>query len=137
MTRLLQLLLLVSCSTLAGLASEKSNTVLIHPGEVVYARFTQSGAKLKLVKASTAKDDGAQLVLTLDPVIKDKKDYVIKLKVENRFKNDVHYEAQMRSLALNKHMPATVFPVVAGKISLVPFLPVVDEVALWGFELEL
>ena len=118
-------------------AAEKANTVLIHPGEVIYARFSQSGAKLKLVKASKEVDANAQVVLTFAAIDPANKEAFINLKVENRFALDLDYKAEMRSLKFNKHMLANVFPVVAGKISLVPFTPMIEEVALYGFELEL
>ncbi|MEI6105765.1 MAG: hypothetical protein WCR49_02025 [Opitutae bacterium] len=118
-------------------AGEKANTVLIHPGEVIYARFTQSGIKLKLVKASKEKDEQAQMILTLDAKDPDKtKNPMINLKVENNFDKDLIYKAQARSLTLNLHTMATVYPVVAGKMALVPLPPKVEEVAVFAFELE-
>ena len=136
MKRLLLLLLLAPLCTIAHGAAERRNTVLIHPGEVIYARFSQLGVKLKLVKASKEKDDNAQVILTFDPVNPAKKNTMINLKVENRFTQDFHYKAQMRSLTKNKRMMAMVYPVVAGKISLVPLLPGVEELAAYDFELE-
>lgn len=130
------LLLLASFCTLALGAAEKPNTVLIHPGEVIYARFTQKGIKLTLVSATKEKDDNAQVVLTLDPVDPAKKIFVINLKLENRFTKDFTHKAQMRILTKNMKMLATVYPVVAGKISLVPVPANVEEVAVYDFKLE-
>jgi hypothetical protein len=134
MKRLLLLLLLASLGTLDLGASEKPNTVLIHPGEVIYARFEQKGKKLKLVSAAKEKDEQAQVVLTLAPV---KKNTGTTLKVENKFAKELLYKAEMRSLTLKMHQPATVFPVVAGKMALEPLPPAIEEMALYGFELEL
>ncbi len=136
MKRLFLLLLLASISTIARGASEKPNTVLIHPGEVIYARFTQKGIKLSLVSASKEKDDHAQIVLTLDPVDPVKKSPLLNLKLENKFTQDFHYKAQVRLLTKNMKQTITVYPVVAGKLSLVPIPPFVEEVAVFAFELE-
>lgn len=117
-------------------AGEKANTVLIHPGEVIYARFTQSGIKLKLVKASKEPDDQAQVILTLSPADPAKPYAPFQLKVENKFALDLDYEGQVRSFTMKRHMPAEVYPVVAGKLSFVSLPPKVDETALFGWKLE-
>lgn len=118
-------------------AGEKANTVLVHPGEVIYARFTQTGIKLKLVKASKEKDEQAQLILTFDAKDPDKTKYAfINLKVENKFDKDLIYKAQARAPTLNLRTMATVYPVVAGKMALVNLPPKVEEVAMFAFELE-
>ncbi len=135
MKRLL-LLLLASLCPFALSAAEKANTVLIHPGEVIYVRFSQSGGKIKLVKAAKTPDEAAQVVLTLDPADPAKKNFPLNLKLENKFTSDLIYKAQMRSLTENRKMMATVYPVVAGKMSLIPFPPKVEEVAVFAFELE-
>ena len=130
----LLLLLLAPLCTMARGASEKPNTVLIHPGEVIYARFEQKGKKLKLVSATKERDEQAQVVLTLSPAIKDT---LLTLKVENKFAKYLHYKAEIRSLTLKKRMLVTVFPVVAGKLALEQLPPAIEELALHAFELEL
>jgi hypothetical protein len=117
-------------------AGEKANTVLLHPGEVMYARFTRSGLKLKLVSASKDKDEQAQVILTLPRPDPQKKFTPIEMKVENKFDMDLNYKAQARSLSLDAKMMANVYPVVAGKMSLVSLPPKVEEVAVFAFELE-
>jgi hypothetical protein len=126
--------ILLCTSTLS--AGEKANTVLIHPGETVYARFTRSGLKLKLVSASKEKDEQAQVILTLPKPDPQKKYLPIDLKVENKFDKDLNYKAQARSLTLELKMMANVYPVVAGKMSFVSLPPKVEEVAILAFELE-
>lgn len=135
MKRLLLLLLAPICAIALG-AAEKANTILIHPGEVIYARFSQVGIKVKLIKASKEKDDDAQVILTFDPVDPAKKLYFVNLKFENKFTHDFNYKAQARVLSKNLRVMATVYPVVAGKISLVAIPSNVDEMAIFGLELE-
>lgn len=135
MKRLL-LLLLASLCPLVLSAAEKANTVLIHPGEVLYVRFSQTGPKIKLVKASKELDANAQVILTLIPADPAKKNSPVNLKVENKFAHDLIYKAQIRSLTENLKMMATVYPVVAGKMSVIILPPKVEEVAVFAFELE-
>ena len=132
----LLLLLLPSLCPLALSAVEKANTVLIHPGEVLYVRFSQTGGKIKLVKASKELDANAQVILTLVPADPATKNSPINLKVENKLTNDLIYKAQIRSLTENLKRMATVYPVVAGKMSVIPLPPKVEEVAIFAFDLE-
>jgi hypothetical protein len=117
-------------------AGEKPNTVLIHPGEVMYARFTRTGLKLKLVSASKEMDAQAQVILTLPKADPSTKNTPLEMKVENKFDKDLNYKAQARSHTLDLKMMAIVYPVVAGKISMVSLPPKVEEVAMYAFELE-
>ncbi len=132
------LLFLVSASfgVLTLAAHEKANTVLIHPGEVIYARFAQSGIKLKLIKASKEKDDEAQLTLSLTATDPGKPLTGFNLKVVSRFTKDLDYEAQIRSSKLERHAKFEVYPVVAEHLSIVSMPPLVDEVALFDWKLE-
>ena len=122
--------------SLASGAAEKPNTILIHPGETIYARFTQLGGKIKLVQTSKTLDAEAQVILTLDPTDPAKKKPLLNLKVENKFSQDLIYKAQLRSLTENRKIMAPVYPVVAGKLALVAFPPRTEEIALFGYELE-
>ena len=117
-------------------AGEKANTILVHPGEVIYARFEQKGKKLKLISATKEKNDAAQVVISLSA--KDPKNIVapLTLKVENNFPQDLTYAGEMRIKAKNMHHPATVYPVVATKMALETVPSFVDELALFEFGLQ-
>jgi hypothetical protein len=136
MKKLLRLLTCLLGGSLAYGATEKSNTVLIHPGETIYARFTQLGGKIKLVQTSKTLEPEAQVILTLEPTDPTKKKLFLNLKVENKFSQDLIYKAQLRLLTENRKIMAPVYPVVAGKMSLVAFPPRVEEIAIFGYELE-
>lgn len=133
MKRLLFALLFAASLTLPAQAKEKANTVIIHPGEVVYARFEAKGTKLKLVSYSKEKDEAAQVVITLQP---DEKKAVNTLKVENKFTRDLHYSLEMRSLVRKQHFSRETTPVVAGKLALENMPKEADELAVSGFKLE-
>ena len=133
MKRLLLLFALVSLSPLALVASEKANTVLIHPGETVYATFTQKGKKLTLVSAAKEKDGNAQLVISVSA--RDKDGTTI-LKLESAFRDDLIYKATIRSNVLKRRLALPVYPIVGGKIGTVNLPPMVDEVALFEFQFE-
>lgn len=134
MKRLLFLLLLF-LGILNSFAGERANTVLIHPGEVIYVRFTQNKLKLKVVSATKEKDEQAQVILSLTPG-DVKKNEQATLKVTNKFPLELNYKVEARSLSqkLNAEMPA--MPVVAQKISLEKFAPMIEEAALFGFVLK-
>jgi hypothetical protein len=114
-------------------AGEKAGTILIHPGEVVYARFEAKGKKIKLASATKVKDDGAQVIFTLLP---DEKKGGYSLKVENKFSKDLRYRAEMRSLSKKMKFNVSMTPVVAGKLALESFPKEVEEVAAYEFQLE-
>lgn len=133
MKRFLFALFFAASLTLPAQAKEKPNTVIIHPGEVVYARFEASGKKIKLAGFSKEKDESAQVVLSLLP---DEKKPVNILKVENKFPRDLHYSLEMRSLVRKQHFRRETIPVVAGKLAL-EFMPKeADELAVSDFKLE-
>ena len=136
MKKLLGLLASLLFWSLAYGAAEKANTVLIHPGETIYVRFTQLGGKIKLAQVSQTLDPEAQVILTLDPTDPMKKKLFLNLKVENKFSQDLIYKAQLRLLTENRKIMAPVYPVVAGKMSLETFPPHVEEIAIFGYELE-
>ena len=118
-----------------GLArSEKANTVLIHPGETIYARFERKGRNLKLVSAGLVKDDAAQLIFQMGRWDREKS--LITLQVENKFDKDLDYEAEMRLLKPYLHQPTPVSPVVAGKLGKESWATIIQELALNGFKLE-
>ena len=77
-----------------------------------------------------------QVIVTFDPVDPAKKHYFVNLKLENKFTHDFNYKAQARVLSKNLRVMATVFPVVAGKISLIPVPSNVEEMAIFALELE-
>ena len=133
---ILVLLVLAPLGSPALRAGEKANTVLIHPGEVIYAQFEQKGKKLKLISATKEKNDSAQVVVSL--ALRDPKNRTadIILKVENNFSQDLIYAAEMRRVTKNQHRQATVFPVVANKLALEPMPFFIDELALFEFELQ-
>lgn len=128
---LFAVLILASLVPLAR-AGEKPNTVLIHPGEVLYARFEEKGKKLKLLGFSKENDEKAQLILSLQPEAKGPR---FTLTLQNRFPKDVIYKVEMRLLSKDVRVPATVYPVVAGKMSFDEIFSKTEEVAVYGFEL--
>lgn len=134
MKHLLFLVLLPLCA-LTCQAGERANTVLIHPGEVIYVRFTQHKLKLKVASATKVKDDQAQVILSLTAGDPQKNEPSL-LKVTNKFSLDLYYKAEMRSLTKKLDAVMPVLPVVAEKISLEKFAPMLEEAALYGFELK-
>ena len=114
--------------------SRAVDSVLNDPAMKV--RFTQLGGKIKLVQTSKTLDPEAQVILSLDPTDPTKKKLFLNLKVENKFSQDLIYKAQLRSLTENRKIMAPVYPVVAGKMSLETFPPHVEEIAIFGYELE-
>ncbi len=133
MQRLLLAVLLAATLTLPVRAGEKANTVIIHPGEVVYAHFEMKGKKIKLLGFSKEKDAGAQVIFTLQP---DEKKTNLMLKVENKFTQDLLYKVEMRSLTKKKKFSMPLTPVVGGKIALETLPIVVEELAAFEFQLE-
>jgi len=127
------LLSLFAFSALATFALAEKNTVLIHPGETVYARFDVKGKKVQLAKASTEKDDQAQVIFTFEKeVVKGMRT----LKVENKFPNDLIYKAEMRSLSLKHERRVNPTPVVGGKVAFDPYPAMVEELAFFDFKAE-
>ena len=134
MKRFLFFLLLSVCAITCP-ASERANTVLIHPGEVIYVRFTQNKLKLKVSSAKKEIDEQAQVILSLTPG-DSRKNEPVTLKVTNKFPLDLFYKAEVRSLSQKLESVMPVLPVVAEKISLENFSPMIEEAALFGFELK-
>jgi len=127
------LLSLFALTALASFAFAEKNTVVIHPGETIYARFDVKGKKIQLAKASKEKDDQAQVIFTFDKeVVKGLRT----LKVENKFPNDLVYKAEMRSLTLKHERRVNPTPVVGGKVAFDPYPPVVEELAFFDFKAE-
>ena len=126
------LLALLSFVPLLAQAGEKPNTILLHPGEVIYARFAEHGKKLKLLGTTKEKDETAQLILQLE---NNPKDNGMTLTLHNRFGKDLLYAVEMRLLKSHLHQPATVYPVVSGKMSFDPIPYGTEELAVTDFEL--
>jgi len=124
---------LFSLFALTTLAFAEKNTVLIHPGETIYARFEVKGKKIRLLQSGKEKDDAAQVVFTFD---KDAVKGLRNLKVENKFPNDLLYKAEMRSLSLKHERRITPTPVVGGKIAIDPYPTIVEELAFFDFKSE-
>ena len=129
------LVLLLALCAINCSAGERANTVLIHPGEVIYVRFSQQKLKLKVLSASKEKDDQAQIILNLS-VGDAKKNEPATLKVTNKFPLELNYKVEVRSLSQKLNGEIPVMPVVAEKISLEKFAPVIEEAALFGFVLK-
>jgi hypothetical protein len=120
-------------STLTTFAFAEKSTVLIHPGETVYARFEVKGKKIRLIKSGKEKDDQAQVIYTFD---KELTKGMRMLKIENKFANDLIYQAEMRSLTLKHERRVTATPVVGGKVGFDPYPPMVEELAFFDFKAE-
>jgi hypothetical protein len=127
------LLSLFAFAALTTFAFANKNTVLIHPGETVYARFEVKGKKIRLVSSGTQKDDAAQVIFTFD---KELTKGVRTLKVENKFPNDLVYKAEMRSLTLKHQRRVNPTPVVGGKVAFDPYPPPVEQLAFFDFKAE-
>jgi hypothetical protein len=127
------LLALFALSALTTFAFAEKNTVIIHPGEVVYARFEVKGKKIRLVQSGKEKDDAAQLIFTFDKQVTNG---MRNLKVENKFPNDLLYKAEMRSLTLKHERRVNPTPVVGGKIAIDPYPQVVEQLAFFDFKAE-
>jgi hypothetical protein len=119
---------------LAETPTEKPNTILIHPGEVLYATFAESGTELKLVSVAKEKSDQAQLTLEMSPF--DKKERLLMLSVKSTFKKDMHYKAEMRLLSKNRRQETSVVPVMAGLAAFESWPHPIEELALFGFALK-
>ncbi len=133
MKRLLLAVFFLASLLLPASASERANTVLIHPGETVYARFESKGKKLKLVSTSKEKDEGAQVIFNLGT---DDKKPLYNLKVENKLPFTLLYKTQARSIKRNLRFDSSMTPVVAGKVAFEVFPTLMEELAAYGFELE-
>ena len=131
---LLTLLAAAVLSAPALVAGERANTVLMHPGETVYAKFIQKGKKLTLVSTSKEKDESAQVIFTLP---KTEANAASSLQVQNKFAKDLVYKLEIRSLSLKRNAPLPVMPVVAGKLAREQLPPFIEEVAAYAFKLEL
>ena len=126
---------LLSCLALAALTTlaYADKSVVMHPGDTIYARFDVKGTKIKLAHAGPEKDDAAQVIFSLG---KDVKEFARTMKVENKFSNDFVYKVEIRSLSLNHQMRVPSSPVVAHKVSFDTYPVGVEEVALFDFKLE-
>jgi hypothetical protein len=121
-------LLLTAASAFAA-----KNTVLVHPGETVYARFDIDGKKIRLANAGTDKDENAQVVFIFD---KEPTGYMRRLKIENRFDRDFVYKVEMRSLSQGHQQRVPSTPVVASKVAFEDYPAGVEELALYDFKIE-
>ena len=119
---------------LADMPPEKPNTVLIHPGEELYAKFEESGTALKVVRISKEKNAEAQLIMKMGTF--DKVEKMLILKVESKFKQTMLYKAEMRLLSKNRRQETSVVPVLAGLSSYEEWPHPIEELALYGFTLK-
>jgi len=131
----LLIFLLLTFGSMVGLAKEPAGTILIHPGEVVYARFEQKGIKLKLLSVSKEKDEKAQVILTRDPVDPAMK-AMTGFKIVNKFPLDLICKKEMRALKIGTEAPIVPLRVVGERMFLEDLPYFVDEIALTGFVLE-
>ena len=129
--RYLSFLVLVFIPWVVG--AEKLDVIAIRPGEVIYAKFNAAGAALRLVSISKEKTEGAQLTLTMEPF--DKSVGTI-LKVESKFEKDMRYKAEMRWPSTKKRQQTSVIPVKAGLMAFESWPYLIEEIVLYGFELE-
>lgn len=129
---LLALLLLATLSPFAG-AADKLKDVVIRVGETVYARFEVEGRKIKLVAVSKEADAAAQVIFTMS---KDTEKKTVKLRVENKFPKDLVYRAEIRSHKFGLHAPASLSPVVGGKLAFETLPELVEELAAFDFKLQ-
>lgn len=136
MKRLLFAAIFLSSLLLPVSAWSKANTVLIHPGETIYARFETKGKKLKLTSYSKEKDENASVIFSFGPDAKQPT-LLFSLKVENKLPHDLIYKMEMRALKRNLQMIIPVSPVVAGKVAFENYPILVDELAAYDFQLEL
>ena len=111
---------------------ERPSTVLIHPGEVLYALFDQSANVLKLVSVSKEKNEQAQLILTMG----DFKEGLLMLKAQSKFTSDLSYKAQMRMLSKNRRAETSMIPIRAGLSSFESWPHPIEELALYDFQLK-
>ena len=125
------LLLSALVLTVAAHAADK-NTVVLRPGDIAYVRFENAGKKIRVANVSKEKDDAAQVIFNLSADPKDG----LKMKVENNFPRDLLYKVELRSLRLKREMRAPSTPVVANKIAIETYPPMVEEIALYDFRLE-
>lgn len=109
------------------------NTVLLHPGDTLYARFDIDGKKIRLANVGADKDEGAQVVFIFD---KEATGYMRRLKVENRFPHDLVYKVEMRSLSQGHQQRVPSTPVVGGKVAFEDYPAGVEELALYDFKIE-
>ena len=88
-----------------------------------------------MVSATKEKDEQAQVILSL--TLGDvKKNEQATLKVTNKFPLELNYKVEARNLTLKMNAEMPVMPVVAQKISLEKFAPMIEEAALFGFVLK-
>jgi hypothetical protein len=133
MKRFFTTLLLFLCVAPFVSAASAINTLTVHPGETVYARFEVSARKIRLIQVSKTPDAEAQVIFSL---AKDATLPVLNFKVENKFPYELVYRAEMRSLSTKQHYPVQVTPVVRGKNAYEKFPIQVEEIAAFDFKLE-
>jgi hypothetical protein len=133
MKRFLLAALLLACFCPFAQAADKISELLIHPEETRYARFEVTRKKITLVSISAEPDDRAQVIVSLKL---DAKLGYLKLRVENKFPQDLLYRAEVHFLKEKREFPVKVMPVVAGKLAYENFPSVVEEIALFDFKLQ-
>ena len=117
---------------LAQESREKSDTIVLHPGDIFYARFQRDGGSLTLAGVNKEADKAAQVILKMGPL---KEIHGTMLQVENKFDRNLYYKAEIHLLSKNKRLNTSVMPVIAGKLSFESWPNVIEELVLSGFEL--
>jgi hypothetical protein len=131
--RFLLLLLLPFALLLPAQAAAKTNTVVIHPSEVIYARFEFAGKKIRLVHAGKEKDDQAQVIFT---ATRNPDTLEVTLRVENKFPQDLAYQVVVHSIKLDRDATMPETSVVGGKLGFESYAPLAEELIISGFRLE-
>jgi hypothetical protein len=126
--------LFVALVVRANAAKETADVVVLHPGDTLYATFTESPQGLQLVSTSSAADDHAQLILSMEPF--DSKTGMLMLKVQSRIKKTMMYKAEMRWPSKQRRRETSVVPVMAGLASFETWPHPIEELALYSFELK-
>lgn len=133
MKHLFLTLLFLGSLVLSARAESRPTKIVLHLGDVTYARFESNGKKIRLEAVTKEKDERAQVIFTLT---REPESLGLKLTVENKFTRDFIYKAVIRSKRLNREVTMDVLPVVGGKLAFESFPPLTDEVTLSGFKLE-
>ena len=115
-------------------ALDATNTIIMHPGDVLYAKFDEAAQGLRLLAVAKDKDDQAQLILTMEPF--DRKTGMLMLEVKSRFKRTMTYKAEMRWPSKQRRKETSVVPVMAGLISIETWPHPIEELALYSFALK-
>jgi len=126
-------LLLLAAVVLPARLAAKSDTITMYPGETIYARFENTGKKIRLVNAGKEKDGHAQVIFT---VMRDPVSLGVVLHVQNKFTQDFDYELVVRSKRIDRDAHIDVSTVVGGKVSFEALPALTEELLISGYRLE-